>query len=634
MKYMPSERAFNFTNIFDDFNLYEETKNEIKALILSDYAKRLKSVKVLVGDKAVSSTFGRVLINLLIMKPLVGKGFKLTKDDLFGYESVTEGTLNDYFNKLIIRCRGNERITYDELRELLTETINEMSDISGELNVLSGNSISFHEFVRLSATDPEAKALFNQKIDHNMQFDEIENRFEELGKSITSFYEKHKDAELYPFISSGTGINRKQLTQAIGFVGLKPDIDGSIIPVAISDNYLNGLGNLQSYFINSKGTRKALITNSRMVRRSGYLTRKLSLSMVDFYHDNTNVDCETAHFVNYAVDNEEKLYQIKNRHYYDLDAENNPVSELQTVSQNDKSLIGKMIGLRSPITCAADKVCRTCYGTELSEINKNLNTGLISVLFLTNPLTQKLLSAKHLLTTKTEKVNWGEDFSNMFSVNMNLIYFKDPEVTVSFTRSDVVYDDEDEFYFVEKIQISKNNKKLFDYISPVELVIDRDIIIKSDENANEDEDEKDRTIVIHARDYDIEPAFSFFAKNSELTKSLQEILDLVESSGHLGITTYHELANKFNDLLISNDLSVDSVHAEMIIAPLIRDVKTGKKLKFNKNKLKPYEIVRVSKSVMNAPLSVSFAFERLEDQLVDLKTYEKDEKSLMDYLYR
>jgi hypothetical protein len=37
---------------------------------------------------------------------------------------------------------------------------------------------------------------------------------------------------------------------------------------------------------------------------------------------------------------------------------------------------------------------------------------------------------------------------------------------------------------------------------------------------------------------------------------------------------------------------------------------------------------------MSAPLAVSLAFERINDQLVDANTYEKDEVSMMDNLFR
>jgi hypothetical protein len=624
---MASERLFNFSNIFEEYDLYKEVKEELKSKILEGYSERKKSAKIMVGGEVVKASLGKVLINLLIMKPLVGKGFKLTKDDLFNYESVTEKNLNDYFNKLLVRCKTNENITYDEVRHLVAETINEMSDISGKLNVLSGNSISFHDFIKLSAENSEAKEIFHYTKNEDLQFNEIEDKFNKLGSRIEEFFLDNKDTELYPFMVSGTGINKKQLTQAIGFVGLKPDIDGSIIPVAIDDNYLNGLTNLENYFINSKGTRKALIVNNKMVRRSGYLTRKLSLSMIDRYHDHNNADCETKYFVVYSIDNDKKLAQINNRHYYKIDDAGNKLSDkLNTISISDKTLIGKKIGLRSPVTCSGDKVCKTCYGSELSEINKNLNTGLISVLYLTNPLTQKLLSAKHLLTTKAQKIEWGEKFDELFAMDLNMIYFKDPETSVTFNINDIEEND-DEIRYVKKIEIHQAGKKVTEYISPVELIIEPSMLSKREE----DED----TVTLEGRDYqENEAVFTFIAKNDELTQSLQEVLDLIESSEHLGVTDYHTLVNKFNDLLINNGLAVHSVHAEMISSVLIRDQKTGKRLDFSKAKLKPYDIVRVSKSVMNAPLSVSMAFERIEDQLVDLKTYDKDDESLMDFLYR
>ncbi len=639
---MTSEKVFYFDKIFADVEEYQHVKNQLKENILNDYGSRNNKAVVIIGTENVPMKLGRVLVNLLIMKPLVGKGIKLEKSDLFNFDTVTENNLNQYFNKVINRSKSVKGLDFDELRAVIAETINEMSDISGSINVLSGSSISFHDFVKLWSTDDEAKQIFNQKLDSKLQFDEIEGKFNQLGKTIEKYFKKQKDSDLYPFIASETGINKKQLTQAIGFVGLKPDIDGEIIPVAISDNYLTGLKSLESYYINSKGTRKALITNAKQVRKSGYLTRKLSLGMVDRYHDNNIEDCGTVHFVNFDVSNEKKFTQIEGRHYYELkDSGEKASNKLKTVSLEDKDLIGKKIGLRSPVTCSSKHVCKTCYGSELSEINKDLNTGLISVLLLTNPLTQKLLSAKHLLTTKSEKIEWGPKFLELFNVNMNTVNTLDTEVSISINRNDIRYDEEDNLYYIDTedenskstvIEIFQNNKKVLDYNLPISLVIDKKLI---DDGEEESGDEK--KVIIIAKNYVDEdfPLFTFYAKNNELTKSLQQILDLIESSDHLAIADYHRMTNKFSDLLIENELNfINSVHSEMIISILIKDAETGKKLDFSKKDLNEYKIVRVSKSVMNAPLSVSLAFERLNDQLIDLETYNKDGESLMDYLFR
>jgi hypothetical protein len=640
---MSSERLFNFTNIFSKYEEYEYTKNDLKNLILQDYSARKNPAKIQIGAQIIDATLGRVLINLLIMKPFVERDVVLTEDFIFGFTSVTADNLNEYFNNII--AKGKTVVDFDNLRRTIAETINEMSDLSGKLNVLAGNSISFHDFIRLYVEDPEAKEIFDYKLKDNMQFDEIEDEFINLGHTIKKFFLDRPDTELYPFMTADTGINKKQLTQAIGFVGLKPDIDGSIIAHAIDENYLNGLGTIQNYFINAKGTRKALITNARQVRKSGYLTRKLSLALVDRYHDHNHEDCGTEHYIKYDVEDQKKLSQIHGRHYYIINNNGKKKSELLTVDSNhDKNLIGKTIGLRSPVTCAADgHVCRTCYGSELSEINEGLNTGLIAVLLLTNPLTQKLLSAKHLLTTNTEKINWNYDekkpFLDYFTINMNSIFIKDPDTDVLVYKVPLEKQDEDEIGdYAEKIEIIHQGKKIFTYETPdVKLYYNMNNIKNDyyyDEEENLESEENIKIVKLKGSDFEKnEAAFTFMAKNNELTKSLQEILDLIESSEHLEVETFDKLVNKFNNLILENKLNIMSVHAEMISSVLIANKETGNKLDFSKKKLNAYEILRVSNTVLNGPLAKSLAFERIPEQFINLKTYEKDEKSLMDYLY-
>jgi cell fate (sporulation/competence/biofilm development) regulator YlbF (YheA/YmcA/DUF963 family) len=611
-------------------------------LILQDYSARKNPAKIQIGAQIIDATLGRVLINLLIMKPFVEKDVVLTEDFIFGFASVTADNLNEYFNSII--AKGKTVVDFDNLRKTIAETINEMSDLSGELNVLAGNSISFHDFVRLYVEDPEAEAIFNYKLEDRMQFNDIEDEFSKLGHEIEKFFLDRPETELYPFMTADTGINKKQLTQAIGFIGLKPDIDGSIIPHAIDENYLNGLKTIQNYFINAKGTRKALITNARQVRKSGYLTRKLSLALIDRYHDHSHVDCGTEHYIKYNIETQKKLDQIHGRHYYIIDKDGKKESELLTVDSNkNKDLIGKIIGLRSPVTCAAEgHVCRTCYGSELSEINEDLNTGLLSVLLLTNPLTQKLLSAKHLLTTNSEKIDWNyndkKPFLDYFSINMNSIFIKDPDTDVLVYKVPIEDQDEDEIgEYTEKIEIIHQGKKVFTYKTPeVKLYYNmNNIKDEFDEEYDFDgEEESTKVIKLKGSDFDDnEAVFTFMAKNNELTKSLQQILDLIESSGHLDVKNYDELVNNFDDLILENGLDIMSVHAEMISSVLIVDKETGNKLDFSKKRLNNYEILRVSNTVLNGPIAKALAFERLPEQFINLKTYEKDEESLMDYLY-
>jgi hypothetical protein len=243
-----------------------------------------------------------------------------------------------------------------------------------------------------------------------------------------------------------------------------------------------------------------------------------------------------------------------------------------------------------------------------------------------------LLSAKHLLSTKTDKVEWGELFEELLSVNMDSIYFlPESEGSISFRKptAEEFDEDEDAYYTDTLFILQSGSKKAVEYKSPVRLYINEKLL--PIEKVKDDEE----TISVNSKTLgEDEYIFKYQAKNNELTKSLQQILDLIESNDHLGITDYNDFVNKFDDLLIENDLSyINSVHIEMITSMLIRDAETGRRLDFRNKDLNAYTISRVSKSVMDGPLSVSLSFERLNDQLVDLGTYEKIGESMMDYLF-
>lgn len=623
---------FDFDSLLASRELYENEKKKLSDRILANYAMRKEPAEVTIAGEILEVTYGYVILNLFMINSYVESGIEITKDDLFNYPTVTQKSLEEYFNGILERFEGTGKEAIDHVRETIYQTLNETSDASSEYNRREGNGISYTDFVKLAVTDPEAYELMHPQIKEG-QYSFIEKQFNEEGDKLMKYFASHENTELYPYAASNTGINKKQLTQALGMVALKPSIDGHVIPVLIKDNFINGLKSLENYYINACGTRLALITNNKYVRRSGYLTRKLSLANIDHYHDNSIEDCGTKHYVIYDVSNARKLRQIIGRHYYDIDDSGNKKSdELHTVTKRSMELIGKKIGLRSPITCCGKHVCATCYGRHLSEVNKDVNSGMIAVYKLTEPLTQRLLSAKHLLSTKTDNVDWGEEFPDYFDVNMDSVYtISDVDFEVSIPKpSPDAYDEDEEKYWVSKLIISpKDAKKDIEYNSPMKLYVNPKLMTQQVIKSEEPIIKLDQSLL-----KDDEWIFKYHPKNNELTKSLQQILDLIESNDHLGISDYSEFVNKFDDLLIENDMdSINSVHIEMLSSTLIKGAVTGKPVDFSKDEVEPYVINRVSKSVMQGPLATRLAFERINDQLVDLETYDETETSMMDYLF-
>ena len=242
---------YNFNALLKDKKSYEETLNELNSMLLETYSKRKMLTKVEIGSESFEATLSYVLLNLFLIKPFVGLEVTLTKDELFNSPTVTQKSLENHFNMVLEKFEAIGVKDLDAVRETICETLNELSDISGKYNKVAGNSISYTDFVKLAVNDPEANALFHPEIKEG-QYSEIEAQFKEEGKKLIKYFEEHPETELYPFVSSETGINTKQFTQFAGFIGLKPDVTGNVIPVTVQDNFLNGLKNLESYYINCK----------------------------------------------------------------------------------------------------------------------------------------------------------------------------------------------------------------------------------------------------------------------------------------------------------------------------------------------------------------------------------------------
>lgn len=395
---MTTDTLFNINLLLKNPDEFEKKKNDLKEKLLNNISLRHEKGTIIVENANVELTLGQILLNLFLLSFYEGRKLIIYKEDLFLKDSISGDDLNDVFNRLLTRIKedGND---FEFYRNSIYKVLNEINNFSTKSNALVGNTIDYLDFIQAEEEDPGAKNLFNVTIPKGLQFNEIEKIFSDKSKALEKYFNEHPNRNLSPFTRSKTGINFKQATQTLAFIGLKPTFNGTVIPKCVTSNFLKGLDKIEDWFIISKGARLALATNYKMVRVSGYLTRKLSLLMIDAWHDNNIEDCGTKHYINYHVENEDKLKMINGRNYYDIIDGKADYDHMKTINPDtDKYLIGKTIALRSPVTCTSKHVCKACYGKYLSEINKNLNTGLVSVLLLTNVLTQRLLSAKHRVT--------------------------------------------------------------------------------------------------------------------------------------------------------------------------------------------------------------------------------------------
>lgn len=623
---------------------YDKVYKHFYDLVLEDYEIRKKIVTVVLNKKKkLSWKVSNLLVNMIFWKPYLKFNKIITEELIFDCSTIDSDSISRYLD-MIIRDFKNE-LDINDLNFEISEIIFHLGNFSLDFNMIIGNTINLKDKIDLANRNKEYDDLIHTQLDENMTFNEIEN---ELNRKTHRLIEilKEEDNCFRDYLRSKEGVHFNQLTQFEIAIGPKPDLEGNIYPHIINSNFLvNGLRNAADYYIDSCGGRKASIMNHTQVKDSGYMTRKLTLLCIDTLLDPDTTDCGAKNLMKINIDCEKTLTRLNDR-YCVFNPEDKEGFFL--IDENDKSLIGKDVYLRSPVTCVSKKgICRTCYGG-LWKINKNIHIGIFGVTTLTSQLTQQMLSAKHLLKTDSEIITWPENFLKCFTLSGNLLYLNpsllkiDPETKIIFKlREELEHHSlmnkrgfthllgiefpgskkNKSFKIEKKLYLSKYLEKFIRGMN----IIGNKYLIEGTEDCYK----------MSVKDLLTVPIFSIEVSNREISKPLSMITELIESKTHLNITTKEEFFQTFIKLLNEGKIHVNSVHIELIIRQLLRDpVNTFERPDFTTED-PPYKIVRVAESILNSKSLInSLSFEKIKHQLFNWKTYKyKTENSMLDYLF-
>jgi RNA polymerase Rpb1, domain 5 len=617
-------------------NNYEDIKESIKDEIIIDLANKKISytnteefgdseflkdevVDLFINEEPYQVSYGNLLTLLVMAKPFNHFKVPFPEELIFDPSNLRE--YGDYYTQLL------EYFEYsNEIKTLIKEVISELAIISGDINVTFGNTVSIKSMLDLAKNIERFRELLYYKLPkENLAFDEIEGIIKKNLAEIMDILST-TDNQLRHYIKSGAGINAKQFGQVLSLVGSKPDLFGKIIPYPINTSFLRGL-DVRSFYINALGARKALITNHQQVRNSGYLTRKLSMLLMDTkLVDIDDCGSNEKHYARIFIENKATLKRFSRRYYV------NEHGELRLIDIDDESLIGETISVPTPVTCASNEgICRKCYG-QLFDINKDLNIGMISVLILTDPLTQRLLSAKHLLETRSSKINWGTRFEDNFAVNRNLVFPKDYTDTIIIKEDDFFEDEESEEQVFRKFTVKSGHKHV-EIEVPMNFFLNREIKTKNLEEFYNIEEMQYEFQINKMLDEGDSLAF-FVMENNELSQPLLRIKNLIETNGFIKDHEVNETINYFIYLLNEAEIGIQSIHMELIVREMMRLVDTNRE-QFKEEKMPEYEMLRITDANLKGEsLSRALLFEQVKKQLttLDFGTFDKTKSSILDKL--
>lgn len=374
---------------------------------------------------------------------------------------------------------------------------------------------------------------------------------------------------------------------------------------------------------------------------------------------NDNKICRSVNGVRYTIKSKEHLQRLKLRYYVEHTG-----GKYKLLKGDEEELIGKTLFFRSPITCSSkDGVCKVCYG-DLFYTNKDLySAGALSGTKTTNPISQNVLSSKHLLTTISQFIEFLGEFLKFFSILGNEVYPSSNtdidlnEYNIVFNRSDIKtveeYDETDFNYYVNVFYV-KNRKT--GEIFEMKETEGKDIHISPElgELLKKASNKPGDTIEVPFSKIDDEMRlFAIVIKNNELTAPLYAIMHALDVGDHNGAETIDELAQMLLDLFIESNNPLDAVHGEMLIKPLIRDAydvlkapnfnvfkynekpKEGMTAKERKALHKDYQILTLSSALEKNPsVLIGLSFQSLGRQFTDPLTYRKEGTSFLDPFFK
>lgn len=604
------------------------------------------------------------LLNLIMWSMLIRTNVAICSYHVFFDKEITKDTIKDYIDRFLIDV-SRKRFTNMELNNIIDDTLCRFHDID-QFSMFFSNTVNLEDNVFLMNTNKDFYECMHADLS-GVPMEDIKSVGMNYANKAIDIMKDSKtylgyDHCLADACRASEGINPKQFKEFTINIGTKPDGRGGIFDHPIPTSFINGgVSNPLDYFIESSTGRIAQIIKFNNVGSSGHFARLLGLNNMDSWlHEDPNYDCCSTNFLEVVV-KDKKILKMLNNRYYRL----YPDGMEMIIKPKDTHLIGKKIYLRSPITCASaargQGYCYKCYGDLAytvydAGIHFGVNIGRIASECLSSGLTQKLLSAKHLLETFVEKITWTKEFYDFFEVEGNLIKIesdvdnidiKDFRLVID-TESieydneeddDISFSDEDSggssIYnqYICEFDVLKNSTGELIHISNdknVKLYISNElnsIIKKNGEPV-------DGKIYIDFSELKDAVLFIMLIQNNELSKTLEHLENLLNKNSTISGLNIHQLLQSLLDTINEGGIKIASTHIELIVSNQIRDPENKlKKPKWYEHN-PPYEIYSLNRALTENPsITVSMSFQKVGKLLYNPLSFKKTASSFMDLFF-
>lgn len=615
-------------------------------------------IPILFADgKTIELSIPDYLLNLIMWYMLIHTNVPIESKHIFFAKEIKKDTIKEYIDRFLIDT-SRKRFSNKDLNNIIDDTLHRFHDID-EFAMFLSNTVNLEDNVFLMNKCPEFYECMHVDVS-NVPIEDVKavgmqyaNKAIELMKDAKKYI--GYDHCLADACRASEGINPKQFKEFTINIGTKPDGRGGVFEKAIPTSFINGgVATPLDYFIESSTGRSAQLIKYNNVGSSGHFARLLGLNNMDSHLcQDSNYDCGSTNFLELTVKDTKTLKMLNNRYYRP-----NPRGMERLITRDSKDLIGKKIYLRSPITCASaargQGICYKCYGDLAytvfdAALNFGVNIGRIASENLSSSLTQKLLSAKHLLETFVEKVTWVDKFSELFEIEGNIIKLnseidgKDHKLIIDPENIELENEEDDD------LSSDEDGAPIFnEYITEFDVLEgDTSYPITNDKNIKlyisselntvirkKGEPVDGKICIDFSELKDASALFIIPIENNELSKTLEHLENLLNKNSTIKGMDIHQMLQAVIDTVIEGGLNIASTHLEVIMSNQCRDAEDilsrPKWYMHNPN----YEILSLNRALTcNPSVVISMSYQKVSKLLYNPLTFKKHGASFMDLFF-
>lgn len=640
----------------DDYDTYEEFQIKLMNIICGCFASDEKIRRTCIeypiqfkfyreDNKSYKIQLRHFLYNVYLWYSFVEVSDIHILDDSFILEAEEIPHINDFINEKVIKVMRELNVKETTIGFNVSKTNYKLRGISLELSQIMGFHFDEKTFIEMYK-DPVIRELMTIKLPQDAQPVEIEKIIDDAEKKLVNHLKSIPDNPISIILRAGTGIKIKQLVEYLIMMGMKPSLEGEVMPIPIETSSLVGGLNRPSYqYIDASGARKPLIMNYKEMGNAGYFSKKMLELARTLELSREISDCDTKHLVTYEVKTKKHLKKLVGK-YYKLDGDD----DFRLLKPTDEKLIGKKIHVRSAVTCACGQnhVCARCVG-EVANLNWDIAEGIAGFESEENTkeVEQNILSSKHLLTTKSEKIEFSDTFHKYFVLSSGEISTVLDGLENADDLAILINPDE-----VERKEEFDSDSTYNTFISSgrffiVNLVTgeQEEVRIKNDKEIYitgyaTEVMKSSKDGLIRFKDLDEStPILEVTIMNNELTKPLYDLMKLLDKqdrSALLDELTIDAFSQKYLDTIIEANMSASMAAGELVINRIVREKDNiRRRPDFSSIWMPEYDIYTISSALENnASITVGLSFEQLQRQLLNANLDERTGTSYMDVFFQ